>query len=511
MLPTSRRLALSTASRATAAAAVAVHRPTSVAVLRQMTVRGLAYPPDMFTDAPGSAHDAIPRKVPGGMVLPRSRMGANQAVGPKVVSAEEAVAAIPSGSRIYVHGAACMPHVLLDALAARAAADPSLKDIEFTHLHLEATNPCMQYPDQFFTNNLFVGAGERKNVAHGRSSYVPVFLSDMGRLMRDNILRPDVALLNVSPPDQHGFVTLGLEVATALPAAETSRLLIAQINPHMPATRGSTFIPLSAFDYVVPTPHATLPSVPLGETSDIERQIGEHIAAMIPDGATLQMGIGAVPNAVLAALKDHKHLGVHTEMFSDGLIPLLKSGAVDNSQKRYQRGRVVTSFLVGSQELYDFVDDNPQVLLQEAAVTNDPVLIGMNPKVTAINSAVAVDLTGQVAADSVGTYQVSGVGGQIDFERGAAISRGGIPIIALPSTNLKDGSTKIVPHLLPGSGVVTTRYHVHNVVTEYGVARLFGHNYHERARRLIAIAHPDHRAELEREAFERYGLKAWRV
>ncbi|ORZ32012.1 hypothetical protein BCR44DRAFT_1441218 [Catenaria anguillulae PL171] len=342
---------------------------------------------------------------------------------PQVVSADEAVKHIPSHSRVYVHGAACTPSILLDALAKR----DDVTGIEFMHLHLEGPNPCMAYPDRFYSNNLFVGAAERANVAQGKGSYIPLFLSEMGRVMRQGVATPKVALLNVSPPDKHGFVTLGAE-----------------------------------------------------------RRIGQHIAAMVEDGATLQMGIGAVPNAVLAELKNHKHLGIHTEMFSDGVIELIKSGVVDNSQKVYQKGRTVTSFVVGS---------------QASAVTNDPVVIGSNPKVTAINSAVAVDLTGQVAADSVGIYQVSGVGGQIDFERGAAISRGGLPSFACPIVNM----------LWPGTGVTTTRYHAHYIVTEHGVASLFGQNYHERARRLIAIAHPDHREQLEKEAFERFRIKAWRV
>ncbi|KAI9189128.1 hypothetical protein H9P43_000556 [Blastocladiella emersonii ATCC 22665] len=435
----------------------------------------------------------------------RRTLLAARAATPDVVSAEEAVSRIESGSRVYIHGAACVPTRLLDALAAR----DDLTDMELLHLHLEAANPCTAHPDRFFSNNLFVGARERRNVANGQGSYIPVFLSEMPRLMRSGRLAPDVALLNVSPPDKHGFVTLGAEVATALPAVETARTLIAQINPNVPRTRGSTFVPLSAFDAVVHTDDPIISAAP-GPMTEVEEAIGRHIAELIPDGATLQMGIGAVPNAVLACLTNHKHLGCHTEMWSDGLIPLIESGVVDNSLKTYQAGRVVTSFVVGSQKLYDFVDDNPQVLFQDASVTNNPVIIGSNPRVVAINSCVAVDITGQVCSDSVGTYQVSGVGGQVDFERGAALSDGGIPIICMPSTN-KNGTSKIVPTLAPGSGVVTTRYHVHWVVTEYGAVNLFGLNYHQRAKALISIAHPDHREELERDAFERYNIDAWRA
>ncbi|KAJ3370501.1 hypothetical protein GGF31_004091 [Allomyces arbusculus] len=431
---------------------------------------------------------------------------AARATMPKEVTAAEAVAVIPDGSRVYVHSAACTPHTLLAALAERR----DVTDMEMCHLHLEGVNPCSQHEDRFYTNNFFIGAHERPNVARGQGSYIPVFLSEIGKLMRSGLVTPKVALLNVSPPDRHGNVTLGTEVAAALAAAETAEILIAQINPSMPKTRGMTFLPLSAFDYVVPNVDEPLPSIGGAALTETEKLIGHHIATLVPDGATLQMGIGAIPNAVLAALTHHKHLGIHTEMFSDGVIPLVEQGIVDNSRKKYMPGRIVTSFCVGTQKLYDFVNDNAMVLFQDAAITNDPVVIGSNPNVTAINSAIEVDLTGQVCADSVGTRMISGVGGQIDFERGAAISQGGVPIICLPSTN-KDGSSKIVNTLKPGAGVVTTRYHVHHIVTEFGVAYLFGKNLHQRAKALIDIAHPMHREELERIAFERYNLKAWRV
>jgi acyl-CoA hydrolase len=428
---------------------------------------------------------------------------------PKVVTPQEAVACIPSHSRVYVHGAACTPQILLKALAERS----DVKNLELCHLHLEGLDPCRDLTshDRFFTNNFFIGKNERSHVESGHGSYIPIFLSDIGRLMRKGLVTPDVALLNVSPPDKHGYVTLGVEVATAYAAAETARILIAQINPLMPKTRGTTFLPLNAFNYVVqPCADPIQESVP-GPMTPVEEKIGKLIASLVQDGATLQMGIGAIPNAVLSALTNHKNIGIHTEMFSDGLIKLIQSGVVNNSQKKYLPGRIITSFVVGSRKLYDFVDDNPAVVFQDASITNDPTIIGSNPKVTAINAAVEVDLTGQVCADSVGRYMISGVGGQVDFERGAAISNGGLPIICLPSVNAKNGSSRLVPTLREGAGVVTSRAHVHYVVTEYGIAHLFGKNLQQRAKALIDIAHPNHQASLEKAAFDRFHISAWRT
>ncbi|KAL2919607.1 hypothetical protein HK105_200519 [Polyrhizophydium stewartii] len=419
---------------------------------------------------------------------------------------DEAVANIKSGERVYIHSVAATPLTLLNALAKRK---DELRNVELIHLHLEKANPCEDpsLAASFFTNHLFVGAKSRKNVASGAGSYVPVFLQDAPLLLRGGYLPPDVALLNVSPPDRHGFCSLGVEVSTALPAAQSAKTLIAQINPNMPRTHGYSFVHMSAFDYVVHVDEP-LPIIPITPPSDVERAIGKTIAGMVRDGATLQMGIGSIPDAVLAELKNHKNLGVHTEMFAEGVIDLVESGVITNLNKKFLPGKLLTSFAMGSQRLYDFVNDNPSVSFMDASVTNDVHTIGANPLVTAINSAIEVDLTGQVCADSVGTKMISGVGGQVDFERGAAISKGGLPIICLPST-AKDGSSRIVPVLKPGAGVITTRPHVHYVITEYGAAFLFGKNLIQRAHALISIAHPDHREELERQAFERFGIRSW--
>lgn len=325
--------------------------------------------------------------------------------------------------------------------------------------------------------------------------------------MRHNIARPDWAILCVSPPDKHGYCSLGVEVTAAVPAVETAKYIIAQINSNMPRTSGYTPLHINSIDYLIPDVRKDLPARTLQPPSKIEEKIGEIIAQdLIKDGSTLQVGIGAIPNAVLASLSNHKNLGVHTEMFSDGLIPLLEKGIVTNSEKTFMPGRTLTSFVYGSKSVYDYIDDNPEVVFMDASITNNPVIIGSNRKVIAINSAVEVDLTGQVCADSIGTRIISGVGGQVDFERGAAISEDGIPVICLPSTVLKTNASRIVPALKEGAGVTTSRYHTHHVVTEYGHAYLFGLNLHERARALINIAHPDHREALARAAHQRYKI-----
>ncbi|KAI8927490.1 acetyl-CoA hydrolase/transferase family protein [Entophlyctis helioformis] len=416
---------------------------------------------------------------------------------------EEAVSSIKSGDRVYVHSVAATPLTLLDALAKRK---DELRNVELVHLHLEKANPCEDpaLASSFFTNHLFVGAKSRKNVDAGAGSYVPVFLQEAPLLLRSGILSPDVALLNVSPPDRHGFCSLGVEVSVALPAAQAAKVLIAQINPNMPRTHGFSSVHYSAFDYVVEVDEK-LPVVAPGKPTAVETAIGKTIASMVKDGATLQMGIGSIPDAVLTELKHHKNLGIHTEMFAEGVIDLIESGVVTNLHKRFLPGKILTSFVM---RLYDFVDDNPSVSFMDASVTNDVHFIGSNPAVTAINSAIEVDLTGQVCADSIGKRMVSGVGGQVDFERGAALSQGGLPIICLPST-AKDGSSRIVPVLKEGAGVITTRPHVHYVITEYGAAFLFGKNLIQRAKALIDIAHPNHRAALEKQAFERFNIKTW--
>ncbi|KAI8818484.1 acetyl-CoA hydrolase/transferase family protein [Fimicolochytrium jonesii] len=421
---------------------------------------------------------------------------------------QDAVSHIKSGDRIYVHGISAVPIDMLSALRQRE----DLRNLEFNHLHLETLNPCddpaLTSARGFFTQHFFVGSNARKNVAKSTGAYIPVFLSEIPKLMRTGRLRPDIALLNLSPPDKHGYCSLGTEIACALPAAETAPIIIAQINRHMPRTFGSAHIHVDSIDYVVDH-DKPLPQSQVITCSDVEQRIGKHIAELVPDGACLQMGIGALPNAVLQQLKSHKDLGIHTEMFEEGVIDLTRTGVVTNLRKNFLPGKLVTSFVMGTQRVYDYVDDNPTVVFLDSAETNDPVTIGRNDRVVAINSAIEVDLTGQVCADSVGTTQISGVGGQIDFERGAAISHGGVPIIALQSLT-KKGATRIVPTLKVGAGVVTTRAHVHWVVTEHGAVNLFGKNMHDRARLLISIAHPKHREELEKAAYDRLGIRAWR-
>ena len=414
----------------------------------------------------------------------------------RLFSAAEAVQCIQSGHRVFIHGGAATPISLVEAMVEQA---DRLRDVEVTHLHTsgEAAYGRPQYQESFRVANLFVGGNLRKYVGTERNDYVPVFLSEIPRLFREGRRHINVAMLQVSPPDAHGYVTLGPSVDVAMAAAESADVVVAEINPRMPRTHGDGFLHVSRIDFAVDVDRP-LPESPPGKLSDEERAIGEHVASLVDDGATLQMGIGNVPDAVLAALTNHKHLGIHTEMVSDGVLPLIECGAVDNSRKEVHPDKVVAGFATGSRKLYDYIDDNPAVVLLDIAYVNRPTVIARNPKVTAINSAVEVDLTGQVCADSIGHRIISGVGGQLDFMRGAALSPGGKPIIALTS-RAKKGESRIVPTLKPGSGVVTTRMHVHYVVTEYGVADLFGKSFFERARALIAIAHPEVRDDLERE------------
>lgn len=422
----------------------------------------------------------------------------------RITSADEAVITIKSGDRVFVHGAAATPRQLVQAMTLRGN---ELRDVEVVHLHTEGPAPYAspQYAESFRTNALFVGANVREAVAEGVADYIPVFLSEVPGLFRKGILPLDVALVQVSPPDRHGFCSLGVSVDVARAAVQTAKHVIAQINPNMPRTHGDGLIHISHIDSAVVVDDP-LPEFPPGEITESEAAIGRYCAELIEDGATLQMGIGAIPNAVLAALTSHRDLGVHTEMFSDGAVDLIEKGVITNEKKRVHPGKMVSAFAMGTRRLYDFIDDNPQVVLLDVAYVNDTATIRRNPKVTAINSAIEVDLTGQVGADSMGTRQYSGVGGQMDFVRGAALSEGGKPIIALPSVSSK-GLTRIVPYLRLGTGVVTTRAHVHYVVSEYGIAYLYGKNLRQRARALIDIAHPDHRADLEEKAWERF--KRW--
>jgi len=421
---------------------------------------------------------------------------------PQYVSAEQAAALVRSGDRVFVQGAVATPLALVHALAARAA---SLRDVEIVQLHSEGGAPYAApgMERSFRVNALFVGPGVRKAVEDGRADYVPVFLSEVPQLFRRGVLPLDVALVHVSPPDKHGCCTLGTSVDVALAAVETARLVIAQVNPRMPRTHGDGFVTLDKFAAMVEV-NQELPECPSPSLSEVERAIGKHVAALVEDGATLQTGIGAIPDAVLLALEGHRRLGVHTEMFSDGLLRLIELGALTGEEKRVHPGKIVSAFVMGTRKLYDFIDDNPQVVMLDVAYVNDTSVIRRNPRVPAINSAIEVDLTGQVCADSIGTRQYSGVGGQMDFIRGASLSPGGKAIIALRSTT-HGGESRIVPFLKEGAGVVTTRAHVHWVVTEYGAVNLFGKNLRQRAKALIDIAHPGQREALEKAARERFG------
>lgn len=417
------------------------------------------------------------------------------------LSASEAVKIIKSGDRVFIHGVAAAPQTLIRAMTDRA---DEIKDVEIVHLHTEGSAPYAdpEYFDSFRVNAFFVGSNVRRAVNDGRADYIPVFLSEIPALFRKRVLPLNIALINVSPPDRHGFCSLGVSVDIARAAVECADHVIAQINPQMPRTLGDSLVPYADLDSVVEVDEPLLEAIPPVLT-DIDRAIGRNIANMIEDGATLQMGIGSIPNAVLASLGDHQRLGIHTEMFSDGLIDLVESGVVTGEEKRNHPGKVVAGFVMGTRRVYDFIDDNPQVLMLDITYVNDTAVIRRNPKATAINSAIEVDLTGQVCADSIGTRQYSGVGGQMDFIRGASLSEGGKPIIAFPSTTNR-GESKIVAFLKEGAGVVSTRAHVHYIVTEYGIANLYGKNLRQRASELIKIAHPDHRETLEKAAFERF-------
>ncbi len=417
------------------------------------------------------------------------------------ISGEEAVKAIKPGHRVFIHGGAATPQHLLRKMVDRSS---ELYDVELVSISLQGEAPFAdkKYKDNFRINALFVSQNVREAVNDGRGDYIPVFLSEIPKLFSRDVLPIDVALVHVSPPDKHGYCSFGVSVDTVLSAVKYAKHVIAQVNPRMPRTLGDGIIKADAFDALV-FAEEELPEVGDPQLSEIALRIGKNCAEMIENGATLQMGIGSIPDAVLASLTNHKEMGVHTEMFSDGLIPLVESGVITNEHKKKHRGKIVTSFVLGSRKLYDFVDDNPFVSVLRVDYVNDTSVIRTNPKVTAINSAIEIDLTGQICSDSIGAYQYSGVGGQMDFMRGAALSEGGKPIIALPSVAGKGGS-KIVPFLKQGAGVVTTRANAHYVVTEYGVANLYGQNMRQRAKALIEIAHPNHREMLERAAFERF-------
>jgi 4-hydroxybutyrate CoA-transferase len=418
------------------------------------------------------------------------------------VSADEAVSVITSNNRVFIHSVAAAPRLLIEAMVRRA---PQVRNVEIVHLHTEGTAPYAQpeYADSFRVNAFFVGSNVRKALAEGRADYVPIFLSEVPALFRRDILPLDVALVQVSPPDKHGYCSLGVSVDVSRAAVQKAKYVIAQVNPNMPRTHGDALIHKDVFHAMVESDDE-MHIFENPPANDIEMQIGRNVASLIEDGATLQMGIGAIPDATLAALTNHKRLGIHTEMFSNGLIDLVERGVVTGEEKRVHPGKIVAGFVMGNRRLYDFIDDNPLVAMLDIAYVNDTAVIRRNPKVTAINSAIEIDLTGQVCADSIGMMQYSGVGGQMDFIRGASLSEGGKPIIAMPSATNK-GVSRITPFLKQGAGVVTTRAHMHYVVTEYGVANLYGKNMRQRAYELIRLAHPDHREALEREAHSRFG------
>jgi acyl-CoA hydrolase len=418
-------------------------------------------------------------------------------------AAADAVKEIKSNHRVFVHGSAATPLHLLKALIKRSN---ELKNVELVSISMlgdEVFSP-PGFANSFFINSLFVSNNVRAIVNSAHGDYIPVFLSEINKLFEQNILPLDVALIHVSPPDKHGFCSLGTSVDITRSAVKHAGHVIAQVNKQMPRTHGDGIIHISQVNAMVEIDEP-LPEVSYQhKINETALTIGRYCAELIEDRSALQMGIGAIPDAVLACLHNHKDLGVHTEMFSDGIIPLVKKGIITNKYKKKHRGKIVTGFAIGTKKLYDFIDDNPQVVFLDIDYVNDTKVIRANPKAVAINSAIEIDITGQVCADSIGTYQYSGVGGQMDFMRGAALSDGGKPIVAFPSTT-KNGASKIVPYLMPGAGVVTTRAHVHYVITEYGVAYLFGKNLRQRATALLNIAHPAHREWLHKEINNRFG------
>ena len=418
------------------------------------------------------------------------------------VSAEEAVSIIKSGDRIFGHGSACTPNLFYEELAKQS---PRLKDVELVSItqqgSVEIAKP--EYKDSFFIKSLFTSTPVREAVNCERGDFVPIFLSEIPTLFKNGILPIDVALVTVSPPDQHGYCTLGTSVDVARAAVDHAKKIIAIVNPKMPRTHGDGMIHYSRIDKMVWNDEELMTLDYGAKVTDIEMEIGKNVAEIVDDESTLQMGIGTIPDAVLKCLNNHKNLGVHTEMLSDGIVDLILNDVVNNKFKGTHLNRTITSFCFGTKKLYDFVDNNPSIAFMDVQHVNFPINIMKNKKMHAINSAIEIDLTGQVCADSIGTYQFSGIGGQMDFMRGAALSEGGKPIMAISSRTNK-GIPRIVPFLKQGAGVVTTRGHIHYVCTEYGTVNLYGKSLRERAKALIGISHPDDREMLEKAAFERF-------
>jgi acyl-CoA hydrolase len=411
---------------------------------------------------------------------------------------QQAAALITSGSNVFIQTAAAAPQQLIKAMTARAH---ELSDVTIYQMHTEGPAPyaALEMAGIFNVNCFFISANIRRAVQEGRAQYIPVFLSEIPALFRKKVIEIDYALIHVSPPDAHGYCTLGTSIDIATAVLENAKHIIAQVNPNMPRTHGSGFIHMSNIEAMVEV-NDHIPEIEIEAPDDVQCKIGEHVASLIDDGATLQMGIGNIPNAVLSMLGNHKRLGIHTEMFSDGIIDLIEAGVITGEMKKKHQYRIVSGFMIGTKRLYKFVDDNPLIEMLDIAYVNDTHVIRQNPKVTAINSAIEVDLTGQICADSIGCKMYSGVGGQMDFMRGASLSEGGKPIIALPSCTAR-GESKIVNTLKPGAGVVTTRSHIHYIVTEYGIAYVYAKNLKERIKALINIAHPSHRERLEEESF----------
>ena len=418
------------------------------------------------------------------------------------VSSEEAVSIIKSGDRIFGHGSACTPNLLYDELAKQSSRLSNVEMVSITQQgNVEIAKP--QYKDSFYVNSLFTSAPVREAVNNENGDYVPIFLSEIPILFKNGILPIDVALITVSPPDNHGYCTLGTSVDVARSAIDTAKTIIAIVNPKMPRTHGDGMIHISRISKAVWSEEELLTIDYGAKVGEEEMLIGKNVAELIDDKATIQMGIGTIPDAVLKCLNNHKDLGVHTEMLSDGVIDLILNDVINNKYKGTHTNRTITSFCFGTRKLYDFVDDNPAIAFMDVQHVNFPINIMKNKKMHAINSAIEIDLTGQVCADSIGTYQFSGIGGQMDFMRGAALSEGGKPIMAL-SSRTKKGVPRIVPFLKQGAGVVTTRGHIHYVVTEFGTAYLYGKNLRQRAKALIEISHPDDREMLDKAAYERF-------
>lgn len=417
----------------------------------------------------------------------------------KYVTAAEAVQVVKSGDRVYVQAAAATPTVLTKALAERAS---ELRDVEICHLHTEGDAPYAnpELAASFHVNSFFIGANVRHTLKAGNGSYTPVFLSELPLLFRKKVVLLDVVFIHVSPPDSHGYCSLGVSVEASIAAIENAKIVIAQVNKNMPRTFGDGILHVSEINYLVEV-DVPIFSHEVTPFSAEEEKIGEYVASLIDNKSTLQMGIGSIPNAALSKLKNHKDLGLHTEMFSDGVIDLIENDVINCNYKGVLRGRALATFLIGSKRLYDFVNDNPFIEMKESSMVNDTARIRKNPKMIAINSAIEVDVTGQVCADSIGGKMYSGVGGQMDFIRGASLSDGGKAIIALPSIT-KRGESRIVPYLKQGAGVVTTRSHVQYIITENGIANLYGKTLKQRVKEMVKIAHPNHQEAVEKAYFE---------